>query len=124
MFRVHRLRSLLALLLVAGALCLPPVALAQPAPQVCDCDADGDIDKVDINLIANARGQAASGPTDPRDPSSATITITPVDDAAVENPPETVTLTITANAAYVVATPPQNTASITIADNDSAATQP
>ncbi len=68
MFRVHRLRSLLALLLVAGALCLPPVALAQPAPQVCDCDADGDIDKVDINLIANARGQAASGPTDPRDP--------------------------------------------------------
>ena len=53
----------------------------------------------------------------PAGSSNAHITITPVDDATVEDP-ETVTLTITANAAYVVATPPQNTASITIADND------
>ena len=68
MFRVHPLRSLLALLLLASALCLPLASFAQPAPQVCDCDADGDIDKADISLIANARGKAASGPTDPRDP--------------------------------------------------------
>ncbi len=68
MFRVHPLRSFLALLLLACAVCAPPTAFAQPAPQVCDCDADGDIDKADITLIANARGKAASGPTDPRDP--------------------------------------------------------
>ena len=68
MFRVHGLRSTLALLALAGAVLLPLDTIAQQATEVCDCDADGDIDKVDINLIANARGQAASGPTDPRDP--------------------------------------------------------
>ena len=36
--------------------------------RACSVDADGDIDRNDIALITAARGQAASGPTDPRDP--------------------------------------------------------
>ena len=64
-------------------------------------------------------GQPGDSTLIPAGASTATITITSVDDSTVEDP-ETVTLTITANAAYVVATPPQNTASITIADNDAA----
>src|SRR6185369_12479196 len=51
--------------------------------------------------------------------SSATITVTPVDDSAVEGN-ETVILTLAANAAYTVGTP--SSATVTIADNDSAAT--
>jgi hypothetical protein len=34
---------------------------------VCDVDKDGDIDKLDLALISKARGQRATGPTDPRD---------------------------------------------------------
>ena len=33
----------------------------------CDVDADGDIDRADLNLIMAARNQPASGPSDPRD---------------------------------------------------------
>ncbi len=36
--------------------------------RACSVDGDGDIDRTDIALITAARGQAASGPTDPRDP--------------------------------------------------------
>ena len=36
-------------------------------PQVCDVDADGDIDRVDVGLIFVARNTPASGPDDPRD---------------------------------------------------------
>jgi hypothetical protein len=35
---------------------------------VCSVDGDGDVDRNDIALITAARGQAASGPEDPRDP--------------------------------------------------------
>jgi len=33
----------------------------------CDVDVDFDVDKIDTSLITSARGQNASGPTDPRD---------------------------------------------------------
>ena len=46
---------------------------------------------------------------------SANITVTPIDDALVE-PAETVVLTLTANAAYVIGTP--SAATVTITDND------
>ena len=36
-------------------------------PMVCDVDLDGDVDKVDLGLIARSRGQSATGPDDPRD---------------------------------------------------------
>jgi hypothetical protein len=51
----------------------------------------------------------------PANQSSGTVTITPVDDATVEGP-ETVILTITADANYVIGTPAA--ATVTIADND------
>ncbi len=51
----------------------------------------------------------------PAGQASATITVTPVDDATIEAN-ETVVITISANAAYVVGTP--NSASATLADND------
>ena len=47
--------------------------------------------------------------------SSATVTVTPIDDADFEGD-ETVALTLTANAAYSVGTP--GAATITITDND------
>jgi hypothetical protein len=37
------------------------------AVRMCSVDADGDIDRDDINLITAARNQPASGPNDPRD---------------------------------------------------------
>jgi hypothetical protein len=46
---------------------------------------------------------------------SATVTVTPVDDAAIEGP-ETVILTLAADPAYTIGA--QNTATVTIADND------
>ncbi len=33
----------------------------------CDADGDADVDQADLNIIRNAMGQRASGPTDPRD---------------------------------------------------------
>lgn len=51
----------------------------------------------------------------PANQSSATVTITPIDDTVVEVP-ETVVLTINASTNYVIGTPP--TATVTIADND------
>ena len=33
----------------------------------CDVDADGDVDRLDLNLIISARNTQASGPDDPRD---------------------------------------------------------
>lgn len=53
--------------------------------------------------------------TIPANQSSATVTITPIDDTAVEVP-ETVMLTITASTTYVIGTPAS--ATVTIADND------
>jgi hypothetical protein len=53
--------------------------------------------------------------------SSAVITISPLDDTAVEGS-ETVIVTLSANAAYTVGTP--SSATVTIADNDSAPTLP
>jgi len=53
--------------------------------------------------------------TIPANQSSVTITITPVDDIAVEGP-ETVILTINASASYIVGAPA--TATVTITDND------
>ena len=35
--------------------------------RICDIDGDNDIDRIDLGLISRARGQPASGPTDPRD---------------------------------------------------------
>lgn len=49
-----------------------------PPPQRCDADGDGDVDKVDLSLISRARGQAASGPNDPRDANRDGL-ITPAD---------------------------------------------
>ncbi|MCM4154152.1 hypothetical protein DHD05_21395, partial [Arenibacter sp. N53] len=49
---------------------------------------------------------------------TALITITPVDDGLVEGP-ETVILTLAAGTGYAVAGAPNNTATVTIADNDS-----
>ena len=51
----------------------------------------------------------------PANQSSATVTITPIDDPTVEGP-ETVILTINASTTYVVGTPAS--ATVTIADND------
>jgi hypothetical protein len=61
-------RVALALLAIAGLPLLAPATHAQDAPLACDVDVDGDVDKVDIRLISDARGQTATGPTDPRDP--------------------------------------------------------
>ena len=36
-------------------------------PIPCDADGDGNVDRLDLSLISRARGQAASGPNDPRD---------------------------------------------------------
>jgi parallel beta-helix repeat protein len=60
--------------------------------------------------------QSLSGSlTIPTGAASATVTVTPIDDAAVEGS-ETVTLTLSANAAYTVGLP--SSATVTIADND------
>ena len=40
----------------------------QAVTRVCSVDGDGDVDRDDIALITAARGKAASGPDDPRDP--------------------------------------------------------
>ncbi|MCM3901686.1 MAG: hypothetical protein ND866_08270 [Pyrinomonadaceae bacterium] len=56
-----------------------------------------------------------SSVTIPGNQSSTTVTITPIDDTAVEGP-ETVILTITASTSYVIGTP--SSATVTIADND------
>ncbi len=53
----------------------------------------------------------------PAGSSSATITVTPIDDSSVEGN-ETVTVTLAASAAYTIGAP--NNATITIVDNDSA----
>jgi len=53
--------------------------------------------------------------TIPAGATSATVTVTPIDDTAVEGD-ETVILTVSADAAYTVGSP--NSATITIADND------
>jgi uncharacterized repeat protein (TIGR03803 family) len=52
----------------------------------------------------------------PAGQSSATITVTPIDDAVAGEGDETVIVTLTANAAYLVGA--QNSATVTIADND------
>ncbi|UJH68323.1 Calx-beta domain-containing protein [Allomuricauda sp. SCSIO 65647] len=49
----------------------------------------------------------------------ATVTVTPVDDSTVE-PTETVTLTLATGTSYAVATAPDDQATVTIADNDTA----
>ncbi|HEX8353010.1 MAG TPA: Ig-like domain-containing protein, partial [Pyrinomonadaceae bacterium] len=54
--------------------------------------------------------------TIPAGAASQVITVTPVDDDAVESGGETVTLTLAANAAYAVGTP--SSAAVNIADND------
>jgi hypothetical protein len=59
--------------------------------------------------------------TIPAGAASATVTVTPIDDTAVEGS-ETVVLTLSANAAYTVGSP--SSATVTIADNDSAPTLP
>ena len=53
--------------------------------------------------------------------STATVTVTPIADTTDE-PDETVILTISANAAYTIAAPPQNAASGTITDDDATPT--
>jgi hypothetical protein len=59
--------------------------------------------------------------TIPDGAASATITVTPIDDSAVEGN-ETVILTVSADAAYTVGSP--NSATVSIADNDQAPTTP
>src|SRR5262245_10420563 len=48
----------------------PALLLSMTVAQArdCDVDADGDIDRDDVAAVFAARGQAASGPSDPRDP--------------------------------------------------------
>src|SRR5438876_888136 len=53
--------------------------------------------------------------------SSAIVTVTPIDDSSVEGA-ETVVLTLSANSTYTVGSP--NSATVTIADNDSAPSPP
>ncbi len=53
--------------------------------------------------------------TIPAGSSSKTVTVTPIDDSAVESP-ETVVLTVTSSSGYVLGSP--KTATVTIADND------
>ena len=53
----------LKLLLVFGLLVFGPAAYGA----VCDVDADGDIDRLDLELIFEARNQPSSGVDDPRD---------------------------------------------------------
>lgn len=60
-----------------------PVALVvslgpEPVAMRCDADADGDIDKLDLSRISRARGQPATGPSDPRDGNGDGL-ITPAD---------------------------------------------
>ncbi|MFL6255973.1 MAG: Ig-like domain-containing protein, partial [Pyrinomonadaceae bacterium] len=79
-----------------------------------------------LTVYFTAGGTATGGGTDyasigtsvtiPVGATSQTVTITPVDDAVVENGGETVVLTLTANAAYTVGTP--SSATVNIADND------
>src|SRR5204862_3956404 len=59
--------------------------------------------------------QLPTSVTIPAGSSTATLTVTPIDDSTVEGN-ETVVLTLSANAAYTVGSP--NSATITIADND------
>ena len=59
----------------------------------------------------------ATSVTIPAGSASTTITVVPVDDSDIEGP-ETVTLTIAADAAYTVAAAPADTAAVTIAEND------
>jgi len=68
------------------------------------------------SAVNGADYEALSGSvTIPAGASSATITVTPKDDALVEGP-ETVVLTLTAGTGYVPGTPSSDT--VTIADND------
>jgi hypothetical protein len=80
-----------------------------------------------LTVAYTVGGNAASGSdynalgssiTIPAGASSATRTVTPIDNSTVE-PSETVILTISANAAYTVASP--SSATVTIADDDSVA---
>ena len=59
-----------ARILTTLLLCVAASAAAQTAPMKCDVNGDRVIDLTDINLIVAARGQAATGPTDPRDADS------------------------------------------------------
>src|SRR5204863_8115450 len=59
--------------------------------------------------------QLGTSLTIPAGASSATVTVTPIDDSAVEGD-ETVILTLSANAAYAVGSP--SSATVSIADND------
>jgi hypothetical protein len=68
MFMQNLRRGFVAILMLSIALPFAPPVHAQTTPQVCDVDVDGDIDKIDIQRISDARGQAATGLTDARDP--------------------------------------------------------
>jgi len=69
----------------------------------------------DYSGLPNFDGMGSGWVTIPAGSSSAAITITPTDDAAVESD-ETVTLTLSADAGYSVGTP--DAAIVTITDND------
>lgn len=43
------------------------ITIEDPKPVICDVDTDGDIDRIDVNMIFASRGQTATGPDDPRD---------------------------------------------------------
>ena len=68
MFTKNFRRIFVAFLLSSIALPFAQPVQAQATPQACDVDVDGDIDKVDIRLVSDARGQVATGLTDARDP--------------------------------------------------------
>jgi hypothetical protein len=68
MFMKNLRHGFVAILMLGIALPFAQPVHAQSTVQVCDVDVDGDIDKVDIRLISDARGKAATGPTDARDP--------------------------------------------------------
>jgi len=78
--RFHRVALLWLFVGMAslGVLPLGTVPAEGQAPEVCDVDGDGDIDKLDLREISRARNQPASGPDDPRDANGDGL-ITPAD---------------------------------------------
>jgi len=53
---------------VMGASAVNLMVSSGPLAVACDVNADGKINRTDINLITAALNMPASGPTDPRDP--------------------------------------------------------
>jgi hypothetical protein len=130
----------LVLFVAAPGVVLGPPTLTVAATDASAAEAGSDpavftitrtgLDTIPLNISYTLTGTAGNG-TDyglkplsvamPIGVSTATVTITPIDDALVD-PNETVILTLTANAAYILGAPSSATATIT--DNDVAPPPP